>query len=128
MTPKQLGTLGEKIACQYLKNKGYKILDKNYSVKWISGPQKGEIDIVAKKEEAISFVEVKALRFAQGKPFFPEDRVNFQKQRKIIKMAQNWLREKKILLNTKWQIDIISVRIDLERKRARLRHFKNAFC
>jgi len=128
MGKREIGDLGEKIALNYLKNKGYQILDKNYSFKIPGNPKKGEIDIIAQKSDIISFVEVKTLRlapFAQGKPFLPEDKVNFQKQRKIIKAAESWLMKKKISLNSKWQIDVVSIVVDLNLKKARISHFKN---
>ena len=56
MDRKRLGDFGERIACYYLENNGYKILDRNYSRKWVQGPQKGEIDVVAEKDDIISFV------------------------------------------------------------------------
>jgi putative endonuclease len=128
MDSKKLGILGEKIAENFLENKGYQILDKNYSKDFISGPQRGEIDIVARKATIISFVEVKALT-ENGRELFsatsPEEKFNFGKKRKIIKMAESWLMEKKIPLDCKWQIDVISVRINLEDKKAKISHFKN---
>jgi len=130
MNTKELGTLGEKVAINYLKKRGYKILDKNYSPKFVSGPQRGEIDIVAKKEDIISFIEVKTI--ADRGPtsaISPEDKVDYWKQRKILKMAESWLMEKKIALDSPWQIDVVSIRIDSESKKAKIRHFKNAlFC
>ena len=45
MTTKELGALGERIACEYLVKKGFKILGKNYSIKF------GEIDIIACQKE-----------------------------------------------------------------------------
>ena len=121
---KQLGELGEKIAEKFLKKRGYKILDKNYISRFISGPQRGEIDIIAKKGDVIVFVEVKAL---EDKGFFvaPELKVDFFKQRKIEKMAESWLMEKKISFETPWQIDIIAVRINSESRKAKINHFKN---
>lgn len=129
MTSKDTGILGEKIGERYLERKGYKILERNYSPRFISGPLRGEIDIVAKKEDLIVFVEVKALRLAslaQGEPFNPEDKVDFAKQRKIIKTAESWLIRNKISLETKWQIDILAININLKVKKAKIRHFKNA--
>jgi len=126
MDTKQIGILGEKIAEKYLKDKGYQILDRNYSTNFKSGPLRGEIDIVAKKENILSFIEVKTLAGAQVAFFRPEEKVNFLKQRKIAKAAQAWLMEKRIPLDSKWQIDIVAIKIDYENKKARLRHFKNA--
>jgi len=120
---KKLGQFGERIAEDFLKRKGYKILDRNFFVRSAFGPKTGEIDIVAKKDDAISFVEVKTVLASSVSP---EQKVNFQKQRKLIKMAQIWLMKNKIPLNKKWQIDIIAIKIDLNIKKAKIRHFKNA--
>ena len=128
MNSKQLGVFGEKIAIDYLKKKDYQILDKNYSPKFISGPQRGEIDIVAKKNNVISFVEVKTLIQNGGgrtSVISPEEKVNFSKQRKIIKMAESWLMGKKIPLDSKWQIDVIAIKIDSSLKKAKIRYFRN---
>jgi len=125
MNSKQLGVLGEKIALKYLKNKGYQILGKNYLPKFISGPQKGEIDIIARKKGIISFVEVKALAESGRNVFSPEDKVNFSKQKKIIKMAEFWLTEKKIPLESKWQIDVIAIRVQPDFKKAKINFFEN---
>lgn len=126
MDSKKIGSFGENIACYYLKNKGYKILGKNYSRKWIRGPQKGEIDVIAEKDKIISFIEVKTITSAQGGGYLPEDKVNFQKQKQLIKIAQDWLSEKKIPLESKWQIDVMAIKIDLESKKAKIRHIQNA--
>ncbi|MBU4481069.1 YraN family protein, partial [Patescibacteria group bacterium] len=86
-------------------------------------PQKGEIDIIAKKGETISFVEVKLLR-NPATLIAPEEKVNFSKMRKLIKTAESWLMKKKIPLNTKWQIDILA--IEIRGGKAKISHFENA--
>ncbi len=53
MTNQQLGALGEKTAAEYLVQKGYRILCRNFRCR------EGEIDIVALKEDTLHFVEVK---------------------------------------------------------------------
>ncbi|MFC1629711.1 YraN family protein [Patescibacteria group bacterium] len=129
MNSKQTGILGEKIASEYLKSKGYEILGKNYIPKFVSGPKRGEIDIIAKKDDVIVFVEVKALVVdnQNSAPLIsPEEKVNFQKQRKIIKTAQDWLMEKKVYFNSKWQIDVVSIRINKNTNKAKIQHFQNA--
>jgi len=132
MKVKKLGALGEKVAEKYLKNKGYQILDRNFTFRIPGSPQKGEIDIIAKKGDTVSFIEVKALRQAQGGPnreqgsvISPEEKVNFAKKKKIIRATENWLAKKKISLESKWQVDIISIKIDLISKKAKIQHFKN---
>ncbi|MDI6591918.1 MAG: YraN family protein, partial [Patescibacteria group bacterium] len=127
MNSKQLGTFGEKIAENYLRKKGYQILDKNYSFRIPKNFQKGEIDIIAKKSDIISFIEVKTLKTSRdwSSAISPEEKVNFSKQRKLIKTAESWLMKKKIPLNSKWQIDVISIKLNSDFKRAKIHHFKN---
>jgi putative endonuclease len=125
MNSKRFGSFGEKIALSYLKNKGYQILDKNYSSRISTGPKIGEVDIVAKENDIISFIEVKTLQQVQGQPFSPEEKVDFGKQRKLVKTAESWLMKKKIPLNSKWQIDVIAVEVN-SNKKAKINHFENA--
>lgn len=51
----KVGELGESLAEKYLVGKGYKIIERNYTI------SQGEIDIVAKSGDSIVFVEVKAV-------------------------------------------------------------------
>ena len=125
MDSKKLGFLGEGIAEKYLKDKRYKILDKNFSVRQKLGPQKAEIDIIAKEKDIVSFIEVKTLSNKQSQFFLPEDKVNFLKQRKIAKAAEIWLMKNKMPLDSKWQIDVISIIVDKDKKLCQLKHFKN---
>jgi len=124
----ELGNLGEKIAEDYLKRKGYKILDKNYKLRLNFSPQSGEVDIIAKnqKNNIIVFSEVKTLN-SNYRYFSPEEKVNFTKKKKIIKTAESWLLKNKISLDSEWQIDVISIRINPETKKAKIQHFPNAF-
>ena len=107
MNTKELGDKGEKLACEYLVNKGYKILGKNWKNSF------GEIDIIAKKrgwflKRAIHFVEVKT-SFAGNKTFFPEERVDYKKQNRYKKLSEAWLVKNKIPENTPYQIDVIAI-------------------
>ena len=120
---KDLGKLGEEIARDYLKKKRYQILDRNYVFKIPGSPQRGEIDIVAKKEDTICFVEVKTLKDSKV-PILPEGKVNFPKKRKLIATAESWLMKNKIPLESKWQIDVISIEIQGNKKK--ISHFENA--
>ncbi len=126
MGTRKLGLLGERIAENYLKKKGYQILEKNYSFRIPTSPQRGEIDIIAQKFDTISFIEVKTLKIDEGQNplILPEEKVNFSKQRKLRMTAESWLMKKKIPLNSKWQIDIIA--IEIKRGKAKISHFENA--
>ena len=124
MSTRQIGNWGERIAENYLRTKSYQILDRNFSFRMLGNPQKGEIDIVAKKSDIISFIEVKTLR-GPAVSISPEEKVNFGKQRKLVKTAESWLMKRKIPLNTKWQIDIIAIEVNPNRK-VKINHFENA--
>jgi len=117
-TPQQIGKLGESLAVQRLKKQGYKILARNFSNQW------GEIDIVAKKKELIVFCEVKTIQQKQG--FRPEDEIDHKKKKQLLRMSQIYLSEKKMSLEIPYQIDIISIELASESKKAKIRHFKNA--
>ncbi|TET84113.1 MAG: YraN family protein [Candidatus Nealsonbacteria bacterium] len=125
MSTKKVGSFGERIAENYLREKGYQILDRNYFSRASTGPRRGEVDIVVKKNNIISFIEVKTLRLAQNESFSPEEKVDFGKQRKLVKTAESWLMKKKIPLNSKWQIDVIAIELN-SNKKAKINHFENA--
>jgi len=117
-----MGKLGEDIAAKYLQNKGYQILERNFPRK-VSRFLKSEIDVIVKKGDIISFVEVKTSK--ENPSFFPEEKVNFKKKRKLIRSAESWLLKRKIPLDSKWQIDIIAIEIDLQSKKPKISHFEN---
>ncbi|MCD6402520.1 YraN family protein [bacterium] len=124
MNNKKIGYLGEKIAERYLKRKGYQILDKNFIFQIPGSPQKGEIDIITKRGDTFYFVEVKTSKISKNM-IEPEERVNFQKKQRLARTAESWLIKNKISLDSKWQIDVVSVKVNLIRKRAKIKHFKN---
>lgn len=105
MDTKELGNYGEELACGYLVDNGYKILGRNCRIKF------GEIDVIAEKKDALGkvlhFVEVKAL--ASGNGFFPEEHVNYKKQRKLRQLAEIYLNQNKFPQDFPYQIDIVAV-------------------
>lgn len=124
---KQTGDIGEKIATDYLKKRGYKILEKNFVFRVPGNPQKSEIDIITKLKDLISFVEVKTIKPKKSTPTIPpETKVNLGKQKKLQQAAEAWLIKNKIPLNSKWQIDILTIKIEKGKKE--ISHFKNAVC
>lgn len=83
-----LGERGEIIAWEFLMKQGYQILEKNYRCKI------GEADVVARKNGRLVFVEVKTR--SSGHFGRPEEAVHAVKQRKIVKVAQWYQKEKKL--------------------------------
>ncbi len=124
MGSREIGKLGEDLAVKYLRCRGFRILDRNFEAR-IGGTKLGEIDIVAKKGNSIIFIEVKTL--ANGKSsFLPEDKINQQKKKSLIKSAEFWLARNKMPLDYRWQIDIISVRVDTQKRKAKIFRFPDA--
>jgi len=130
---KDLGKIGEDIAFNFIKKKGYKIIERNYFRRFSSGFEIGEIDIIAqpkkgwlsslfRRKQTIHFIEVKT-GFHSG-PFSPEKRVNNRKRNKIAKMAETWLNEHHISLDSKWQIDVISVILDKKGNTKEIKFFQ----
>lgn len=79
----EAGLSGEDAACQYLEQKGYQILRRNFRT------YVGEIDIIASKGPTLSFIEVKTRSSEQfGKP---REAVTFGKQKKIRRSAETYL-------------------------------------
>lgn len=75
-----VGLLGENHAVDFLKKKGYIIIERNFRKGY------GEIDIVATKDNTLVFVEVKTRTSdAYGTPF---EAITRRKLHELVKMAQ----------------------------------------
>ncbi len=130
---KHIGEIGEAIASKYLKQKNYKILDKNFFQRYADGPQIGEVDLIVQAQGGflenlgvaktpISFVEVKTVYGNKG--FAPELKVNELKKRKIEKMAEIWM-EKHKKQDFPWQIDVVAIVVNPKENKAKINHFRN---
>lgn len=82
-----LGFLGELLAAEQLRSKGYVILERNYRC------PEGEIDLIAREDDVLVFVEVRT-RTTDGFGL-PVETIDFAKQRRIYATARNYLRERK---------------------------------
>ena len=133
-----IGKLGEDIACRFLEQKGFKIIDRNYRKKW------GEIDIVAKQGQKLHFVEVKSVSreiasnqkiavtrenlFKENDLWQPEDAVHPKKITRMRRVIQSYLgdfRNQDISRETEWVFDIIALFIDPKTKIAKIRFREN---
>ena len=114
--PEELGKKGEEIAVGYLIKSGYKILARN----WYYDHK--EIDIVARLGDEIIIVEVKT---REGDYFEePWEAVSSKKIRNLVEVADAWLIQKEIDLETRF--DVISI-IFSDDLRFELTHFPGAF-
>ena len=117
-TEKQkIGKIGEDCACEYLKKKGYRIIDRNYLKKW------GEIDIVAKNGKKIHFIEVKSVSRVMSNDvnhetsgYRPEDNMHPWKLQRLGRAIQSYLLDKDIPDDIDWQFDVVTVYIDMNKR------------
>ncbi len=83
MKKSELGAWGEEMAAQLLRDKGYRITERNFRCRM------GEIDLIARKENWIVFVEVKLRKnclYGAAREF-----VTISKQQKILVTASFYL-------------------------------------
>ena len=111
---RQMGTSYEIKAEEYLMQKGYRILERNFS------NRVGEIDIIAKQKEYFCFIEVKYRKSLQYG--FPAEAVTVSKQKKIILGARKYRYEHKISSGVPCRFDVISICGN------EIEHIENAFC
>ena len=112
----KLGILGENIATEFLAEKGYYILQRN----WVSNKQ--EVDIIAMDGDELVFIEVKT-RSANCLED-PEQAVTISKQRSIIRVANTYIVERDI--SNEARFDIVSILIHKD-KEHEINHIKDAF-
>lgn len=122
--PESFGSRGENSAVRYLESQGYKILETNFCNK--IGRRIGEIDIIAKENEQIVFIEVKTRKISPLNSSLPEENINIKKLYKLNKTAMFYLRQKD-LLTSSFRFDAISITANPLEKTAKLRHLKNIF-
>ncbi|WP_202711318.1 YraN family protein [Sporosalibacterium faouarense] len=108
------GDYGEKLAMEYLNDNDYIIIERNFRNRI------GEIDIIAKKDNIIVFIEVKSRK--NSKYGYGYEAVNKRKQDKIIKLANSYINFKN-LRSFQFRFDIIEVYFE----DCRINHIENAF-
>ena len=85
---RKFGIDSEGLAAEFLRKKGYRILERNYRTR------RGEMDIVAEEAGALVFVEVKARR---GDQFGgPHAAVGWRKQQQLIRVASHYMARHRI--------------------------------
>lgn len=118
-----VGEKGEDIAVVFLKHAGFRILERNYKNK--SGRALGEIDIVAEDRSELVFVEVKAREARPGEDVFPEENITTSKLRKLSRIAEEYIREKK-RERSPYRFDAVLI-VFFVGSNPKIRHFRNIF-
>ena len=120
---KEIGKLGERIAANYFKARGCEILEMNFENHF--GYRLGEIDIVAQdpKKNEIIFAEVKTRQKGTSNSEAPEIAISRAKYHKLSKIISNYLR-KNNLLDCDYRLDAIAIELDMNTRKANLKHLK----
>ncbi len=100
--PKLFGDESENLATRFLEQEGFIILERNYFARKL-----GEIDIIAKKDTVVHFIEVKS---GKSESFDPVYNVTPAKLRKVINSAYYYLKSKRI--DMPFSIDALIIRGD----------------
>lgn len=117
MNKQILGQLGEKLALQYLNNKGYQFIKANFRSRF------GEIDLIFQDKLTLVFVEVKTRFDDSFGP--PETAVTPYKIRSIIKTGQ-YFKLRYPNYPDSLRIDVVAIIYDVDMNRLQsLRHIKN---
>ena len=113
---REIGDVGEEATANFLLKNGYEILKRNYTVRG------GEIDIIAKKNDVIAFVEVKT----RGKnPIVTgENAITKSKKQLIIKTAERFLLNLNEPCNCRFDVAVVEAK---EMKVVRLKYYVSAF-
>lgn len=121
----KVGLLGEDIACRYLSDKGFTIVERNYTKKW------GEIDIVAsEKSGKLRFIEVKSVSrentddiSRETSQIRPEENMHPKKMQRMARTIETYLAERDV--RGDWQVDLVTVFIDEVGKRAKVKMWED---
>jgi len=112
-----LGRLGEEVAVRHLRRHGYVIVERNYRC------PDGEMDIIARDQGRLAFIEVRARRStAFGTP---EESVTPRKQARLAMVARNYLQEKG-LADVEWGIDVVAIEFTPRGTLQRIELIRNA--
>jgi putative endonuclease len=117
MKRRDTGILGEKLARDFLKKRGYRILEANYRC------HEGEIDLVARHKDYLVFVEVRTKRSREFGT--PEESITQTKKERLRAVAAHYQQIHSNLPQL-WRIDVVAVELDHRGKPLRMELIENA--
>jgi len=117
MNRKETGARGEKLAVEYLTRKGYQIIETNFRCR------EGEVDIIARKDDYLVFVEVRTRRSrVYGTP---EESITEIKKAHLRAVASRYY-ESHPGLPENFRIDVLAIELDNHENVRRIGHIENA--
>ncbi len=112
------GQQAETLACDFLSDKGLKLITKNYHCRY------GEIDLIMKQDQTIVFVEVRSRK--SNNLVDSASSVNWTKQQKLQRTAENYLQQNHVPASIPARFDVIAVTHN-QSQRADINWIQNAF-
>ena len=116
---RKIGDIGEEVVCKYLETKGFRVIERNYLRKW------GEIDIIAEKGNLLSFIEVKSVSREPGKGYRPEENMHPAKLKRLHRVIQTYLLDRKVPDSKEWRVDVACVYLDFSTRKAKVEMLEN---
>jgi len=102
-----LGQGWEKLAERRLTAEGYRIRERNYRMRMGTRVPSGEVDLIAEDSGVLCFIEVKG---RSGHGFgAPAESVTFEKQRRIARVAQEYVWRQRVADSTRCRFDVVSI-------------------
>ncbi|OGP82480.1 MAG: YraN family protein [Deltaproteobacteria bacterium RBG_16_54_11] len=98
-----MGSRGEDLAVQYLKKRGFKVIERNYHCQW------GEIDLIAREKNTLVFIEIKAR--SSSEYGLPQEAVDRFKQKKLIEVARYYLAERHLTEDIPARFDVVAIHL-----------------
>jgi putative endonuclease len=117
MRRKDTGVLGEKLAGDFLRRRGYHILEANYRC------PAGEVDLVARHKDFLVFIEVRTKRSHEFGT--PEESITATKKERLRTVAAHYQQTHHNLPQL-WRIDVVAVELNRKGKPSRIELIENA--
>ena len=117
MKRRETGILGEKLACEFLGNNGYRIIEKNFRC------TDGEADIIAQHQDTLVFVEVRTKSSRQFGS--PEESITPIKMEHLRNVAAHYCQSHSNLPES-WRIDVIAIEMNSHGRVSRIELIENA--
>jgi putative endonuclease len=120
---RRTGEIAEELVAQRLAAAGWEIVERNARTRY------GELDIVARDDRALVFIEVKGAR--EGTAFGPEKpilAIDFRKQRRVRRLATAWISERREQPPyDEIRFDAVGVTLDRSDRAVEIEHVEGAF-
>jgi len=117
MKRRETGLTGERVACDFLEKNGYHVIETNYRCPG------GEIDIIARQENTLVFIEVRTKKSVQFGS--PEESITPAKMARLRTVAAHY-GQNRSNLPTLWRIDVVAIQMDRKDRVTRIEIIENA--